>query len=737
MAERSAPGVAVPDVAVLDVAVPDVAVLCATASGAGGPGRLAVKLRTPRPAAPAAAPPVQVPVELPVAEVVLDVPLAHLDHPFDYAVPPGLDATAVPGSRVKVRLAGRLVGGFVVARAAASAHPGRLSPLAAVVSPEPVLSAEVLETARRVARRCAGTTADVLRLAVPPRHARVEAEAAAPTLGPPDAPDAPDLPSPSGTPAGAGTVDPDGSGPAWARYRGGASYLSHLAAGGAPRGVVAVLPGDLPGLVADAVRATLEGGRGSVVVVPDVRDLVALDAALTRALGPGRHVVLTAELGPAVRYRRWLAVRRGSVRVVLGTRAAAFAPVADAGLFVCVDDGDDLFAEPRAPYCHARDVLAVRAAQDRCGLLLAGHAVSTAAAALVRSGFAHLLTAPRDTVREATARVVVAGDDHELARDPAARLARIPGQVLRTVRAALVDGPVLVQVPRGGYRPFLACATCREPARCPVCSGPLAQTGRGGVPSCRWCGRPAVDHACPHCGSHGLRSTSVGSTRTAEELGRAFPGVAVLVAGGGTVPTVPAAPALVVATPGSEPPAPTGYAAGVLLDGALALDRPELAAAEEAARRWFGAAALVRAGAPVVLVGPPDQRAVQALVRWDPAGFADAELADRVDARLPPAAVVAELTGAPPDVLDLLERVELPPGADVLGPVPVEPLPPTRRDGGPGGSAAQEPRSRAIVRVRVGSGTALTDALRAGQGVRSLRRTGGHVRIRVDPTDFG
>lgn len=714
------------------------------APGVGGPGRLAVRLRTPRPAAPAAVPPVEVPVELPVAEVVLDVPLAHLDHPFDYAVPVGLDAAAVPGARVKVRLAGRLVGGFVVARTAASAHPGRLSPLAAVVSPEPVLSAEVLETARRVARRCAGTTADVLRLAVPPRHARVEAEATAPTADAtapaPEATDAPgetDVRDRSGVPAGGGAAGPEAGSAAWARYRGGASYLSHLAAGGSPRGVVVVLPGDLPGLVADAVRATLAGGRGSVVVVPDVRDLAALDAALTRVLGPGRHVVLTAELGPAVRYRRWLAVRRGSVRVVLGTRAAAFAPVADPGLFVCVDDGDDLLAEPRAPYCHARDVLAVRAAQDRCGLLLAGHAVSTAAAALVRSGFAHLLTAPRETVREATARVVVAGDDHELARDPAARLARVPGLVLRTVRAALAEGPVLVQVPRGGYRPFLACATCREPARCPACSGPLAQTARGGVPSCRWCGRPAVDHTCPHCGSHGLRSTSVGSTRTAEELGRAFPGVPVLVAGGGSVPTVPAAPALVVATPGSEPPAPAGYAAGILLDGALALDRPELAAAEEAARRWFGAAALVRAGAPVVLVGPPDQRAVQALVRWDPAGFADAELADRVEARLPPAAVVAELSGAPPDVLDLLERVELPPGADVLGPVPLEPLPPSRRDGGPGGSAAQEARSRAIVRVRVGSGTALTDALRAGQGARSLRRNGGHVRIRVDPTDFG
>jgi primosomal protein N' (replication factor Y) len=666
------------------------------------------------------------PVELPVAEVVLEVPLAHLDHTFDYAVPAALAADAVPGSRVRVRFAGRLVSGFVVARSAASAHPGRLSPLSTVVSPEPVLSPDILATARRVAARCAGTTADVLRLAVPPRHARVEAEPVTATGGIPAAP----------------ASDP---GP-WGAYAGGAAFLDRVGGGDGPRAVLAALPGDLAGLVAAAVGHTLEAGRGSVVVVPDVRDLDLFDGALTAALGPGRHVVLTAELGPAIRYRRWLAVRRGQVQVVLGTRAAAFAPVADPGLFVCYDDGDDLLAEPRAPYCHARDVLAIRATQrggppgaatGRAGLLLAGHAVSAAGAALVRSGFAHSLAAPRELVRVRTPRVVVAGADVELARDPAGGGARVPGLVLRTVRDALVGGPVLVQTPRAGYRPYLTCERCREPARCPACAGPLAQAGAGAPPTCRWCGRPAADHLCPTCGATRFRSRTVGSMRTAEELGRAFPGVPVLLSGGvsagAEVPVVPDGPALVIATPGAEPQAPSGYAAAALLDGTVALDRPELAAAEEAARRWFGAAALVRAGAPVVLVAPADQRAVQALVRWDPFGFADAEFADRLAARLPPAAVVAELTGAAADLADLLARIELPPGADVLGPVPLEP---DRSPGSP--STGVDPAAvRAIVRVGPGGGSGLTDALRLGQAARSVRKLGAHVRIRIDPVDLG
>ena len=89
------------------------------------------------------------------------------------------------------------------------------------------------------------------------------------------------------------------------------------------------------------------------MVVPDARDLDRLDTAVTAVLGPGQHAALHASLGPAERYRRFLRVRRGQVRVVLGTRAAAFAPRRELGLVAIWDDGDDLHAEPRAPYPHA------------------------------------------------------------------------------------------------------------------------------------------------------------------------------------------------------------------------------------------------------------------------------------------------------------------------------------------------------------------------------------------------
>ncbi|MBP9917799.1 MAG: hypothetical protein KBF43_04365, partial [Dermatophilaceae bacterium] len=130
---------------------------------------------------------------LPVAAVVVDSGLAHLDREFEYAVPPELDSLAQPGVRVKIRFAGREVDGFVTARRATATHAGRLTPLRKVVSPEPVLTPDLIETARAVATRYAGVLGDVLRLAVPKRHAA--AEKALP-LEPPVPPASPVTPAP-------------------------------------------------------------------------------------------------------------------------------------------------------------------------------------------------------------------------------------------------------------------------------------------------------------------------------------------------------------------------------------------------------------------------------------------------------------------------------------------------------------------------------------------------------------
>ncbi|MER7500089.1 primosomal protein N' [Nonomuraea pusilla] len=824
--------------------------------------------------------------ELPVARVAVDSPLPHLDRPFDYLVPAALHESAQPGVRVRVRFAGKLTDGFLLERVERSEHEGKLAALERVVSPERVLTSEIAALARVVADRYAGTLTDVLRLAVPPRHARAEAEPSSPPLHsgaelePPSSPGHPappgdraeeapgaaaprselappdEQPSPGTAPSGgapssrseqegaasssrsvqegaasssrsvqggdgaarsaqggavafplgpgdagsprvnvlaegagrggsvsAGEARPHGDAPgsAWAAYPAGPSFLEAVRAGRAPRAVWSALPGAQGWArpVAEAVLAALDGGRGALVVVPDGKDVALADAALGELLGPGRHVALTADLGPAERYRRWLKVLRGAVRAVVGTRAAMFAPVADLGLAVIWDDGDDLHAERLAPYPHAREVLGLRAHRARAAMLVGGYARTAEATQLVASGWARPITAARTTVRGYAPRVRPAGEDAELARDQAARQARLPSVAWRALRHGLERGPVLVQVPRRGYLPALACHHCRTPARCvlpptraavesrahagvpaeaalagpagrlpldpawpgtdgpreagdpsgpgsgpgggPLCHGPLALRGGHAAPYCRWCGRVDAAWRCPSCGSPRLRAVVVGARRTAEELGRAFPSVQVRTSGrDGVLATVPSTRALVVATPGAEPVAEGGYAAAVLLDGWALLGRADLRAGEEAVRRWMNAAALLRPSAELVVLGDAALPAVQALVRWDPVTHAERELADRAELGFPPAVRMATLTGVASAVRQMLDEVRLPPQAQVLGPVPVD-------------ETGQE---RAMIRVPRGAGAALSAALKGATGVRAARKTPDVVRVCVDPLDL-
>lgn len=659
----------------------------------------------------------------PVARVAIDLPPAHLDRLFEYVVPAALDGVARPGTRVKVRFGRQDVDGYLIDRVAAAEHSGTLAPLRKVVSGEVVLTGEVRRLARAVADRYAGTLADVLRLAVPPRHARVEGEHA--VRGP-----RPIL-TPSGT--------------AWQDYPGGGAFLAHLSAGDAPRAVWSALPGG-PGrgwadAIAQVVVATVVGGRGALVVVPDARDVDQVATALETAglaawvPGAGGFARLTADDGPAQRYRSFLAVLRGEACAAIGTRSAAWAPVQGLGLVVCWDDADDLHTEQRAPYPHVREVLALRAELAGCAALIGGHARSTEAQALLAAGWAQPLEADRATVRARTARVR-ALTSVELAREGAAGAARLPSEAWRVARQALASGPVLVQVPRAGYLPVVACVRCRAVARCGACHGPLALGSAAGVPQCTWCGALATGWRCAECGADALRSVRVGSDRTAEELGRAFPGVPVRVSGAGAatgvLARVPDRPALVVATPGAEPVADGGYAAALLLDAAVSTARVSLRTGEEAVHRWLTAAALVRpsgAGGIVLLVGDAAPVPTQALVRWDPVGFAARELAERVELRLPPAVRVAAVTGTRDAVSVFLARLDLPPGTDVLGPV-------AEAVTGPHGADTLDVPVRAIVRTPLRSGRALAATLAASSAVRSARREGGTVRIQLDPKEM-
>ena len=629
----------------------------------------------------------------PVAQVIIDSPVPHLDRIFDYAIPAKLDQLAKPGVRVRIRFAGRLTDGFLISRSNTSDHTGELVPLTNVLSGEPVLLPHILKLATEVANRYAGILSDVLRSAIPNRHAGAEETKFANPVK---------LTAPTNT--------------LWEHYQGGAALLSRTTAEQTPRAIVTTGQDNPAQLIAQYALTVASHNQGVIAVVPD---RAAIDRVVTVLIEMGTPksaiAVLAADDGSATRYRNWLAVLRGSAQIVVGTRSAVFAPVKDLSAIMVWDDWNETHTSPQAPYWNSRDVAVLRSSEESCALVLIGAAMSVQAHAL--QPWAVHIARSRDDIRKNSPKVRSSLDETYLKQDPAGKTARIPALVMQVIKEALATGPVLVMVARTGYTPRLSCANCRDLAVCTQCGGALLQTDRTSSPVCNLCGHLEANWSCQRCQKNNLRAVAIGSTRTAEEFGRAFPGTPVRNSSSDHIlREITDQPAIVVATPGAAPIAKAGYAALILLDGSGMLNRQDLDAVQDTYGKWTEFMSLVKPTGQVVVVAESEHPAVQALIRHDPAGLAKREFELRSQVSLPPAVKLVALTGAQSDIDDLVSLCQLPKETVIRGPVPTN-------DG----------QMRLLLSVPKKLGLALSLELKRATAVRSTRKTGGTVNVRVDP----
>lgn len=558
-----------------------------------------------------------------VARVAIDSPLPQLDRLFDYEIAHELRDSIAVGSRVRVpfgRGAG-LTDGFVVELVNESEFVGKLARLEELVSPLAVLKPEIYQLCRAIADRQAVTIADVFKLAIPTRSVAVEKK--------------------------------------WLATKTSNAAFEPKQTGSGERAFVFVEPRTnelgpiwVQQLISRAI-ASLELGESTILVVPDYRDQAVLLAELALKIDADNVVDYTSQQTNSLRYSAFLRCLNPESAIVVGSRAALYAPVSNLGEIIIWDDGDGNLQEPTSPYTNARDVALIRQSQTKCRLLFAAHARSSEAERLVEIGYLKDISVPF-----AVPKLAISETN-----------ARVDSLAWQAIRRALDQGDsVLVQVASRGQSVSAYCAGCGDRAKCSSCAGPLWIDSQN-QPRCRWCNAHNLGFSCPACQGRLLKQGRAGATRTSAEFGKAFPGTKIIESNGDNrLERVSESKQIVVSTPGAEPRVDGGYGAVVLLDCNELLSRDNLRASEDAIRIWSNAIALMKSGGLAVAVGLQGFLG-QKFALWSQAEIAHHEYLSRAELRFPPFIRMASLSGE----RDLLEKVlaSLPSEIEILGPMPI------------------------------------------------------------------
>ena len=736
----------------------------------------------------------------PIAQVVLDVQALHLGQTFDYFIDEKDSEAAQPGVLLRVRFGGQRVSGVIWARTDTSNTPrSSIRYIERVLSPDVLVPASMREDIGLIAKAYGGTRANILRFAVPPRVAKVEAEQRlAASFRRPVGGSLSD--NTQGGFAGRGT-NPDGTMPAGSTFavastvsEGAAQGYRRLTANYADVNVLHdALTGQrfqsfvfdsLPGAqewqrnMAWMVATALSAGKAAVVELPTMREVEDLMPMLRNyGLKPfapapaggwvGDVAVLNAETMPAAdRYRTYLAVALGQVKVVIGTRAVMYAPVEGPALFAILEDAAYQNMDGMMPYPQARGVMRLRA-KSHGGVFVAMANARTPQSQWENtgpgtvetpvSGYSTTIHPLASPLKDATPWVRWLNRD-ELARlaDPSIG-ARVPHTAVRVLSKALESGPVLLSIPQDSVSETLSCAKCHRQARCAKCSGPLQLPAdrRDSTPRCRWCGAAAINWKCPGCGHERMRVVRVGAAGTAAELAGLFRGVPVVLSSKtqGLVRDVACQPMIVIATPGFEPrvrPVSTEqgsagheYRAVAVLDAWTSLYALGVDARLDTLTAWMRAVSLCAPrsrGGQALILGETDPAIAQSLMLWDSRILAAKDLEERVETGMPPAVAAACVWGRRDAVMTLMQRIgalggdwtacgELP---GMLGPVPIaQPDTVDARE-----LEATADRVKAVIRVPQSRRAELAARLHRETARHVASREPGELRFRVDPKDL-
>jgi primosomal protein N' (replication factor Y) (superfamily II helicase) len=271
-----------------------------------------------------------------------------------------------------------------------------------------------------------------------------------------------------------------------------------------------------------AMRSVLEAGRSAILLVPEIGLTPAVAADLHQIFGD-EVAILHSALSDRERAEQWHRIKRGEARMVVGTRSAVFAPVADLALIIVDEEHDSSYKQEETPRYHARDIAVVRARMANAVVVLGSATPSLESYFNAKKSKYALVELPDRVEQRPLPEVEIIDMRLEFQETGQEQV------VSRTLAAEIKERldrkeQVMVLLNRRGYSPVVLCRTCGKKLECQNCAIALTHHKREHKMVCHYCGYTApVPKACVHCGSEYVYFLGTGSEKLEELLHGMFP----------------------------------------------------------------------------------------------------------------------------------------------------------------------------------------------------------------------
>lgn len=410
------------------------------------------------------------------ARVVLNLPI---EGPFDYFVPPAWESNLKPGVRAEISFGRRQRLGYVVGKAK-RAQVKKVKPIFKIIDDAPVLDKALLKLTREVADYYACSWGEAIETAMPTslrKGKRIELNVA----------------------------------------------KIHKAKN---KKAEIILLQDLSGrkrweVYLEEINKSVYAGEGVIFLTPDKESASLIRKEIKDRLNNVEVGLIHSYLSEKEELKQWLEMKSGRIRVVVGTRMAIFAPLANPGLIIIEEEQSPVYKHDAVPHYNAVGVAQIRVRLEGAKLILSSHSPRLESWYQAKRGKIKCIL--KDT--EIPAGQIKIIDMHRAGIIPQRRKLRISISLEEAINQAISRrGRVLLFLNRRGFAIFLRCQNCGAVLRCPRCNANLILHFKNSMLVCHRCNYKARSpRVCPNCNSGYIRYSGLGTEKLESELSRIYP----------------------------------------------------------------------------------------------------------------------------------------------------------------------------------------------------------------------